>query len=312
MLVTVGLLIAGVILLTVGAEFFVRGSSHLATRLGISPLVVGLTVVAFGTSSPELFVSVKSALSGYPGIAVGNVIGSNIANIALILGTSALITPLAAHLQVIRRDTPFMVAISATGFLLLWDKHLSRIEAIGLFALFLSYVVFTVWMSKREKAKETADMEAEYGKRQHIVVTLLLIVGGFGGLVYGSNLLVDAGVVLARFFGVSETIIGISIVAVGTSLPELAASLVAAAKKEADIAIGNVVGSNVFNVGLVLGSAGIISPFSVGELNPVDIGVMLFLSALLIPFLITGLRLNRAEGGILLGSYAVYIYYLWV
>ncbi len=309
MLIPTLLLILGVIILSAGAEFFVRGSSHLAQRLGLSPLVVGLTVVAFGTSSPELFVSVKSAISGFPGLAVGNVIGSNIANVALILGTSALITPLSAHLQVIRRDTPFMIFLSVAGFFFLWNRELTRLEALILLGLFAAYVIFTVIMSRKEMAAQE-DVEMP-GKQRNLLVLLLFVAAGLGGLVYGSNLLVTSGVELARFFGVSETIIGISIVAVGTSLPELAASLVAAAKKETDIAIGNIVGSNVFNIGLVLGTAGAISPFHVAELKLFDIGIVLFLSLLLFPFLKTGLRINRWEGGILLGSYVVYMWTLW-
>lgn len=310
MLLTFGLLIAGLTLLTAGAEFFVRGSSSLAARLGVRPLVIGLTVAAFGTSAPELFVSVKSALAGYPGITVGNVIGSNIANVALILGISALITPLSVHLKVIRRDTPFMLLISTIACVMLWNRDIARIEAVVLLLLFFCYLTATAVLSLRERTTEARSGQdlARYGK---IPLLLLYIAGGLLALLYGANLAVDTGAEIARFFGVNETVIGISIVAVGTSLPELAASVMAALKKEADIAIGNIVGSNVFNIGLVLGTAGAICPFSVPDLRAIDIGIMLFLSALLFPFLRTGFTLNRIEGAILLLTYAAYMVFLW-
>lgn len=311
MIITIGILIAGILLLTAGAEFFIRGSSSLAARLGIHPLLIGLTVAAFGTSAPELFVSVKSALAGHAGIAVGNVIGSNIANIALILGSCALITPLSVHLTVIKRDTPFMVIISAICFAMLWNRHLSRFEALILLFLFFCYVIFTILISIREKNAAVSNKKDEPVKKSNIIFLLLLISGSLLALLYGANLMVNAGVGLARFFGVNETIIGISIIAVGTSLPELAASLVAAAKKEPDIAIGNIVGSNVFNIGLVLGSAGAICPFSVPDLKTIDISITLLLSFILIPFLKTGFTLSRIEGMILFLCYAAYIFFLW-
>ena len=308
---TIILLIVGIALLTSGAEFFVRGSSLLASRMGISPLIIGLTVVSFGTSAPELLVSVKSALSGYSGITLGNVIGSNIANVALILGVSALICPLKVQLQVVRRDTPFMILISAITVVLLFNRSLSRVESLLLLLLFSIYVTFTVITAIKEKSAPTEDFSGTK-KNYPFFVLLLFIIGGMIGLVFGANLLVSSGVTIARFLGVSETIIGISIIAVGTSLPELAASSMAAFKKEADIAIGNVVGSNVFNIGLVLGTAGTISPFSVPDLKLADLGLMLIFSIVLLPFIRTRFVLSRVEGGLFLAGYGTYIWFLWM
>jgi cation:H+ antiporter len=311
MLLTVCLFIAGIVLLTAGAEFFVRGSSLLARRMGVAPLVVGLTVVAFGTSAPELFVSVKSALMSVPGIAVGNVIGSNIANIALILAGSALIMPLTVHRQIVKRDMPFLIVFSAVLCLLLLDRSLSRWDSLLLLLLFGGYLFATVSFAKRESADRRGAAQAPKERGSGLPLIFLMIAFGLGGLLYGSQLMVDAGVTLARYCGVSDTIIGISIVAVGTSLPELAASLMAAFKKESDIAVGNVVGSCIFNIGMVLGCAGGLSPFAVPELKYVDLGVMFALSLVLLPFLKSGFTLNRIEGAILLLAYAGYMFYLW-
>ncbi|MBD3347314.1 MAG: calcium/sodium antiporter [Chitinivibrionales bacterium] len=304
------LFFAGLILLTAGAEAFVRGSASIAIKFGLSPLVVGFTIVAFGTSSPELFVSVKSALSGFPGITVGNVLGSNIANGALILGVGAVLTPLTVHRQIIKRDLPYMLFISALCFFLLFDRELSRVDSLVLFIVFIVYLAFTVVMARREKNANSTPDSAAPGKKG--IVLGLLIVGGIAGLVYGSHLMVDAAVRLARQLNISETIIGISVTAIGTSLPELAASIMAVIKKETDIAIGNVIGSNVFNLGLVLGSAGIISPFSVPELRYIDLACMVLFSLVLLPFLSTGFRLNRWEGATLLILYIGYISLLWI
>jgi cation:H+ antiporter len=311
MLLTVIMLVVGIAFLTAGAEFFVRGSSLLAARIGISPLVIGLTVVSFGTSAPELFVSVKSAFDGFSGITLGNVIGSNIANVALILGVSALICPLKVQRQVVRRDTPFMILFSAITVGLLFNRVLSRPESIFLLVLFFAYVVFTVILAIKEKTQPDEEI-VDDRKKYPLPLLLLFIVGGMTALVSGANQLVTSGVALARFFGVSDTIIGISVIAVGTSLPELAASAMAAYKKEADIAIGNIVGSNVFNIGLVLGTAGTISPLSVPDLKIMDLGLMLLFSVMLFPFIRTGFILSRIEGALFLAGYGIYIFFLWM
>lgn len=311
MFLTIIMFFVGIVLLTAGAEFFVRGSSLLAARIGISPLVIGLTVVSFGTSAPELFVSVKSALDGFSGITLGNVIGSNIANVALILGVSALICPLKVQRQVVRRDTPFMILISMIAVALLFDHALSRPESLILLLLFSVYVVFTVILAIKEKASPDEEI-VDDRKKYPLPLLFVFIGGGMAALVFGANQLVTSGVALARFFGVSETIIGISVIAVGTSLPELAASAMAAYKKEADIAIGNIVGSNVFNIGLVLGTAGTISPLSVPDLKMMDLGLMLLFSMVLFPFIRTGFVLSRLEGGLFLAGYGAYIFFLWM
>lgn len=312
MLIEILKLIAGVVLLFFGADYFVRGSASLARKLGISSLVIGLTVVALGTSAPELLVSLKSAISGSPGLAVGNVVGSNILNIALVLGVCAMIVPLAVSLHVVKYDTPAMILISTVATFFLWDKGITRIEAIILLALFVSYLTTRGIMAYKEslegKKVEIEEVEIE----KNIVLIPLYITGGLIGLLFGANFLVDSGTSIAEFFGVPKTIIGITIVALGTSLPELAASIMAAVKKETDMAIGNVVGSNVFNIGLVLGTAGTVSPFQVPELKSIDIGIMIFLSAILFPFLKTGFILNRIEGVILFMVYVGYMVFLWV
>lgn len=312
MLIEILKLIAGVVLLFFGADYFVRGSASLARKLGISSLVIGLTVVALGTSAPELLVSLKSAISGSPGLAVGNVVGSNILNIALVLGVCAMIVPLAVSLHVVKYDTPAMILISTVATFFLWDQGITRIEAIILLALFVSYLTTRGIMAYKEsldgKKVEIEEVEIE----KNIVLIPLYITGGLIGLLFGANFLVDSGTSIAEFFGVPKTIIGITIVALGTSLPELAASIMAAVKKETDMAIGNVVGSNVFNIGLVLGTAGTVSPFQVPELKSIDIGIMIFLSAILFPFLKTGFILNRIEGVILFMVYVGYMVFLWV
>ena len=304
MIFTVTTLFLGILLLTFGAEWFVRGSSSMAARLGISPLIIGITVVAFGTSAPELFVSVKSALASYPGIAVGNVIGSNIANIALILGACAVMAPIRISHRVVERDAPLMVIITGICFLLLLDRGISRIDAVILLALFVGYVFFSI-----KHGGLPSNTVAKAGGNSAVI--LVLIVGGLGALLIGADLLIGSGVKTARHLGVNETIIGISIIAFGTSIPELATSVMATAKKESDIAIGNIVGSNVFNIGLVLGGAGAICPFTVPDLARVDVGIMLFISILLFPLLWTGFRLSRVEGLFLLLFYTGYMFFLW-
>ncbi len=312
MLIIILKLIAGIVLLFFGADYFVKGSASLARKMGISSLVIGLTVVALGTSAPELLVSIKSAFSGFPGIAVGNVVGSNVLNISLVLGICAMIVPLAVSLHVVKYDTPAMVFISSVATFFLWDKQITRFEAIGLLTLFVAYLTTRGIMAFKE-SKEGKEVDVEEVETTHNVALILLFIGGgLTALLFGANFLVDSGSKLARMFGVSDTIIGITIIALGTSLPELATSIMAALKKEADMAIGNVVGSNVFNIGLVLGTAGVVSPFTVPELQIADIGVMIFLAALLLPFLKTGFILNRIEGGILFLIYIGYMIFLWV
>lgn len=309
MLLTAVFLFSGVIMLTGGAEFLVRGSSGLARRLGVSPLVVGLTIVSLGTSSPELVVGVKSALSGYAGLAVGNVLGSNIANIALILGIASLINPLRVHLKAVKRDSPFLVIMSALAFVFLFDRKLFRVEAVILILFCTMYIAFTIFMAVREKDAEKEDRKI---CRTPWFLLVISMAGGLSALLIGANLLIKGGVDLARFFGVSEEIIGISIVAVGTSLPELASSVIASIRKETDIAIGNIIGACILNLGFVLGISGSISSFSFPLLKIDDLLIMSLVSLLLFPFLKSNFRLTRKEGAVFVMIYIVYIFFLWL
>ena len=261
--------ILGLAALVLGAELLVRGASRLALAFGISPLVVGLTVVAFGTSTPELAVSVQSAWAGQVDIALGNVIGSNIFNVLFILGASALIVPLTVHQQVIRQEVPIMIGASLLLWVLATDGGIARWEGLLLTALVVGYTLLLIRQSRRETAATQAAVDAEYAEafvpagtdwRDHWGVQLLLILAGLALLVLGARWLVEAAVNFARVLGVSETVIGLTIVAVGTSLPEVATSIMAAIRGERDIAVGNVVGSNIFNLLGIGGIAALVTP----------------------------------------------------
>ena len=305
-------LLAGLILLYFGAEGLIRGASSLALRLGITPLVVGLTVVAFGTSAPELVVSTKAVASGQGDIAIGNVVGSNIFNIAVILGLSALLRPMKIRVQLLKFDMPVMLLVTAACLLLFLDGRLGRLEAGLLFAGIIIYTIINVVMARRETSK-LVEKEFEEGtprKSRHPLLDAGLVIGGLALLILGARLFVDGAVDLARLWGVSEAVIGLTIVAAGTSLPELATSVLAAIRKEDDIAIGNIVGSNVFNVLAILGVSGLISPLSSGGVTAVDFGVMLGVAFLLLPLMHTGLRLVRWEGAFFLALYGGYVWWL--
>ncbi len=311
-------LAAGLVLLVLGAESLVRGAVELAERLGISPLVIGLTVVALGTSAPELAVSVQASLSGSGDIAVGNVIGSNIANILLILGLSALVAPLVVSQQLVRLDVPVMVAAGALTLILAWNDRISRLDGCILLAGLLLYTLFLVIASKREQRlvqdgkpgpERSAANTTTKGWFRYIVLILL----GLGLLVLGSQLLVDGAVSLARALGLSELVIGLTVVAVGTSLPELATSLLAVYRGERDIAVGNVVGSCIFNLLLVLGASAVVVTDGL-SISPnalaFDLPVMLAGFVACIPIFFSGYRINRWEGALFLGYYLAYTLYL--
>lgn len=304
-------LVGGLIMLFIGAEGLVRGSSNLAIKIGIAPLVVGLTVVSFGTSAPELVVSLKAAISGNGSISLGNIIGSNIANIALILGVAALIRPLKVHANVIMREIPIMIAISVLLLILLIDGDVGFIDGIILVGGLIIYLVVNVILARKEKNAEV-DAEFKDGLKSKfgIPLSIVFIIVGLGLLLFGANLFVQSAVVIAKIFNVSDAIIGLTIVAIGTSLPELITSVVAAYKKEADIAIGNVVGSNIFNILGILGITALVIPISSLGINYVDLGVMLFTAIILFPLSRTGFSISRFEGAFLLSGYAGYIYYL--
>ncbi len=316
MLQQVLMFVLGLVTLVIGAEGLVRGASRLAVSFGVSPLVVGLTVVAFGTSAPEMAVSVGSALNGNPDLAIGNVVGSNIANVLLILGISAIIAPLLVAEQIIRQEIPIMIGASALLVVMALDGDLSRLEAAALFALVVGYTVFLVVQSRRASKAVQDEFETEIPVSawdRHWSVQLLLVVAGLAMLVVGAGWLVDAAVSFARAFGVSDLVIGLTIVAVGTSMPEIATSIVAAMRGQRDIAVGNVVGSNVFNIFAVLGVTGMVSagglPVSETARN-FDLWVMLAVAFACLPILITGREIARWEGALFLGYYAAYTTWL--
>jgi cation:H+ antiporter len=317
---TLLLFVAGLVALIVGAEALVRGASKLALALGISPLVVGLTVVSFGTSAPELAVSVGAVLGGTTDIAIGNVVGSNVFNVLFILGVSALITPLVVNVQLIRQEVPIMIGATLLLLVLTLDGSLGFVDGGLLFALLLAYTVFLVRQSRAETHAAHEEYSSEFepdppgGWDRRLPVQLLLIAGGLGLLVLGSDWLVTASIAFAKALGVSDVVIGLTIVAAGTSMPEVATSVMAALKGERDIAVGNVVGSNTFNIlgclglsGLAAGSAGLTMPPAV--LN-FDIWVMIAVALACLPVFLTGREIARWEGGVFFLYYAAYVVYL--
>jgi cation:H+ antiporter len=306
-------IIASLVLLYFGAEGLVRGSASLALRLGLTPLVVGLTVVAMGTSMPEVLVSVKAAMQGCGDLAVGNVVGSNIFNVGAILGLTALLSPMKVQFQLIKIDAPIMLAVSLGLVALLWDGTIGRVEGAVLFGGLIAYTAGNIWLARRTATREVESEFAEGvpARSGSVFLDWLFILGGLGILVIGARLLTDNSVALARSFGVSEAVIGLTIVAAGTSVPELAASIVAAMKKEPDIALGNVIGSNIFNILGILGIASLLAPLSAPNISHFDLWTMVAIAAALVPMLWTGLRVSRAEGVALFAAYCGYVYFLW-
>lgn len=309
-------LLAGLVLLVFGADVLVRGAARLATQLGISPLIVGLTIVAFGTSAPEIAVSVQSVWAGSGDLAIGNVVGSNITNILLILGLTALITPLSVSRQLIRLDVLLMIGASLLVYALAWDGTLDRLDSALLFTGILIYVAFQIGVSRRNNLSSLADAEPEVTDKPHRfawMVPLWLIGGGLLLVVGGSNLLVEGAIQLAWALGLSELIIGLTIVAFGTSLPELATSLVAAFRGERDIAVGNIIGSNLFNLLAVLGLTALTAPAAI-SVSPnaltFDFPVMIAVAIACLPIFFSGYRISRWEGALLFCYYVTYAVYL--
>ncbi|MDO5664065.1 MAG: calcium/sodium antiporter [Bacteroidia bacterium] len=302
-------LLVSLAILYFGAEWLVSGASSFAARLGVSPLIIGLTIVSMGTSAPELVVSVKAAMSGQSALSIGNVLGSNLFNIGIILGISALIYPLAVKRQLLKFDVPVMVVTSLLFMVLFIDGKITFFEAFIFVFLFVAYMAYLFVTSIRDKSKGKATDEEETIKLyKHWIIDVSLIAIGLVGLVYGSNLLVDNAIIIAQKLGMSEALIGLTIVAAGTSMPELATSVVAAMKKRSDIAIGNVVGSNIFNLLLILGVAGLIYPIETPDINIVDSLFVVGVSALLWFFMKIGTRIRRWQGVIFLGVYLVYFF----
>lgn len=311
------LVLVGFVALYFGAEWLVKGSSALALRFGLPPLLVGLTVVAYGTSSPEMVVSVMASLKGEGDLAIGNVVGSNILNIGLILGLTALITPLKMEFQLLKFDSPVMIAVSALFLWMFRDFRIDRWEGIVFVALAITYTVVNIILAKRTT---TPSVEEEYqegissltqGTGQSMGKLVLLIVGGLVVLIGGSRAFVVGASDLARMWGVSEALIGLTIVSIGTSLPELASSLIAALRKQADIAIGNIVGSNIFNILAIAGVASVVKPIHAPNISIVDNYVMIGMAVLFFLLAATGFRLRRWEGAVLLVGYAGYLAWLW-
>ena len=311
---TLLLFLAGIVLLILGADLLVRGASRIALALGVSPLVVGLTVVAFGTSAPESAVSVKAALAGQADIAYGNVVGSNVFNVLFILGLSALVAPLLVDRQLMRRDVPVMIGASLLLPALALDGRIGRLDGALLFAGILAYTVYSVLQSRKEAAdRRAAEPETKPEPTGPAAVNVLLVLGGLAMLVLGARWLVDGAVEFARALGVSELVIGLTIVAAGTSLPEVATSVLAAWRGQREIAVGNVVGSNIFNVLCVLGLAGLVAPTGVpvaAQALAFDTPVMIAVSVACLPIFFTGHVIARWEGALFLFFYIAYAAFL--
>lgn len=313
MIIDLLLIAGGLALLTVGSDKLVEGSSAIALKLGVSPLLIGITIVAFGTSAPELIVSINAAMSGNGGISVGNVVGSNIANIGLILGVASLITPMAVHVNLIRRDIPLMVGISLVSGFFIFGAEVSRLEGLFLFSGLIAFLYFSVRWARSEspdtalvKELEAPAVESHLSTPKAWGWTLL----GLAMLAGGSEALVRGAVSIAETLGMSQTLIGLTIVAVGTSLPELATSITAAMKGESDIAVGNVVGSNIFNALGILGISAMMRPLPTASFSLIDLGVMLGFTILMLPMAHNDRRILRWEGFLLLSGYLAYMAWL--
>ena len=309
--------VAGFAALLVGGELLVRGASQLAATVGISPLVIGLTVVAFGTSAPELAVSVQSALAGQAGLAIGNVVGSSIVNILVILGAAALVIPLAVSRRLVRVDVPIMIGVSGLVLLFGLDGEIGRLEGVVLASGLVGYVAFSLWNSRRIKIDGDdefgQDQEATSGRFRRLAAQVVfMVVAGVALLLLGAGWLVDGAVAVATALGISELIIGLTIVAIGTSLPELATSVVAAVRGQREIAVGNAVGSNIFNILMVLGLTAVVAPDGLGVPDAAlrfDIPVMILVAIIALPIMFSRYQISRREGLLFLACYVAYIVY---
>lgn len=302
------LFVAGMALLLLGADFLVRGATSIGLRLGITPLVAGLTIVAFGTSSPELAVGVDSAYRGIGSMAIGSAVGSNICNIALVLGAAALVRPINIQSQLVRLDIPVMIFCSLLLMLMLADGVISALDGIFLIGGIAAYVFFSIYLARGEKKK----IQDEFGEvvRDNLLAwwkEILLVVIGMGMLVFGGKILVDSAVGVARNFDIAPAIIGLTVIALGTSLPELATAMVASYRQQGDIAIGNAVGSNIFNILAIIGISATVGPLQMGAIKWPDLAVMLAVSLILIPLVISRRQLERWEGAFLLMIYVFYV-----
>lgn len=315
MALDVALLVVGIGVLYFGAEWLVRGAARLAASFGISPIVVGLTVVSLGTSAPELVVCVVAALEGRPGLATGNVLGSNLANIGLILGVTSLITPLNVQQRVVRREMPIMVVITVGLYALMWDLQLGRVDGLILIGVLVAYLVF-VFRSVQEEVPQVLEeyeefMQAENARPPLRIKDFLLVLLGSCGLVLGGYSIVEGAVGVGTSLGVSEVVIGLTVVAIGTSLPELATSVVAAIREEADIAVGNVIGSNIFNLAGILGVTSTVAPIPIERaVLTHELVAVTLISLALFPLVRMDWRIRRWEGALLLMGYAGAVYFV--
>ena len=300
------LLIFGIVVVLKSADWLTNGAVGLATKLGISQIVIGLTIVAIGTSMPEFFVSIVSAIKGTPDLAVGNIVGSNIFNVLLIVGVAATVAPIAIQRATVRRDIPIAIVASIMLTFMMLDDNISRIDALILFAAFIAFI----WITLRNSKNDANEKDASTEKVIPTWKSVLFIIFGLVGLVLGSNIFVDNASSLAHGWGISDAVIGLTIVAGGTSLPELATSAVAARKGDSGIAIGNVLGSNVFNILMILGLTGIISPMHIQNITYIDMAVMVISMALFWMFSFTKLRVERWEGCVLIACFLGYITWL--
>jgi cation:H+ antiporter len=319
-MIYIAMFIAGLVLMVVGAEMLVRGASRLAVMIGISPLVVGLTVVAFGTSAPEFAVSIKAAISGQADLTVGNVVGSNIFNILFILGLSAIVAPLIVASQLIRFDVPLVIGVSVLVLLMAIDGMFSRLDGGLLFAGLLTYTGGLIYYSRRKGkdavSAEVAALVGDIDQKSPFVrgiLNLALVVIGLLMLGQGSSWLVDSAVVFAQYLEISEVVIGLTVISIGTSLPEVVTSVIASLRNERDIAVGNIIGSNLFNLLGVLGLAAAVSPLGVAVSPQVmwfDLPVMVAVAIAAMPIFITGGTIFRIEGAMLLAYYVAYTTYV--
>lgn len=313
-MITFLILIVGLVVLVAGGEFFIKGASRLATLMGMSPLVIGLTVVAFGTSAPELGVSLQAVFDNHASISVGNVAGSNIFNILGVLGLSALAAPLVIHTNLVKFDVPVMIFLSVLFFVLSWDGELNRVDGVFLLLCALSYTWLLLRESQREKKKNLQEGDVERVQptlKSYFQIGFFMLLG-FVGLILGARWTVDAAVAIAQTLEVSERVIGITIIAIGTSLPELVTSVVAALRGQRDLAVGNVVGSNILNIVLILGATASVSPHGLAVeegILKVDIPVAIGAAVLCFPFFLQKI-MHRWVGGLFAGLYISYVGYL--
>ena len=305
MLLDIVIIVIGVVMVLKGADILTEGASAVARRMNVPEIIIGLTIVAAGTSAPELFVSMVSALNGTPDLAVGNVVGSNTMNCMLIVGTAAMVAPMTISRSTVKKDIPFSVAASVLLMLIAFDSFLGRFDGILLLIGFAAFMAYTLMQAKKGQTETVEEV-----KQQNPWLSVFYIVAGLALLVVGSNLFVDSASSVAATLGVSEGVIGLTVVAGGTSLPELATSVVAARKGQSAIAIGNVIGSNVFNILLILGLTATISPMQIEGITTIDMAVMLLSVTLVWLFSYTRFTVERWEGALLVGGYLVYLGWL--